>query len=175
MAAVVAARWRMGWGAVGALRFPGAVGTIGTAGCWASVELLLLLCCINLPLCATPPAVRGLLLDSRKAQSSHYVPGVAEGVLVLRPAAAGGDQQGRHAAGLAAAAGQQAQVAMLCLERLIALGECCLPSRSCLHAVFLACLGLRVPSLPPAKPTPAGPPSLSWPLSLSLSPPCSRA
>jgi hypothetical protein len=66
-------------------------------------------------------AVRGLLLDSRKAQTSSYVPAVAEGLLAV-PASGGAADQGRHSAGLAAGAGQQAQVAMLCLERLISLG-----------------------------------------------------
>ncbi|KAL4439824.1 hypothetical protein ABPG75_002825 [Micractinium tetrahymenae] len=65
-------------------------------------------------------AIRGLLLDSRrKAQPSNYAPAVAEGLLSVR--SGGGDAAGRHSAGLAAVAGQQAEVAMLCLERLISL------------------------------------------------------
>lgn len=68
-------------------------------------------------------AVRGLLLDSRrKSQPSNYAPAVAEGLLAVR--SGGGDAAGRHSAGMAAAAGQQAEVAMLCLERLISLGGC---------------------------------------------------
>ncbi|KAL4423628.1 hypothetical protein ABPG77_009215 [Micractinium sp. CCAP 211/92] len=65
-------------------------------------------------------AIRGLLLDSRrKAQPSNYAPAVAEGLLAVRSDR--DDAAGRHSAGLAAAAGQQAEVAMLCLERLISL------------------------------------------------------
>jgi hypothetical protein len=108
------------------------------------------------------PAVRGLLLDSRKAQSSNYVPAVADGVLALR-AATGGDAQGRHAAGLSAAAGQQAQVAMLCLERLIALGKCGLPQHSCRLVNFLAAMGLGSLSLPAANPPLPHPGSLPTP------------
>lgn len=64
-------------------------------------------------------AIRGLLLDSRrKAQTGNYAPAVSEGLLAVRPA---GGQAGRHSTALAAAAGQQAEVAMLCLERLISL------------------------------------------------------
>jgi hypothetical protein len=111
----------------------------------------------RLPRFATaPPAVRGLLLDSRKAQSSNYVPAVAEGVLAVR-AAAGGDQQGQHAAGLAAAAGQQAQVAMLCLERLIALGECCCLTIAVSMPIVWLEWGKDSLSLPACQPAPAGP------------------
>ncbi|EFN51132.1 hypothetical protein CHLNCDRAFT_141330 [Chlorella variabilis] len=65
-------------------------------------------------------AIRGLLLDSRKSQVGSHVAAVAEGLLAAPPSG-GPDDTARHAAGLAAAAGQQAQVAMLCLERLISL------------------------------------------------------
>ena len=79
-----------------------------------------------LPACL--PAVRGLLLDSRKTPAGSHMPAVAEGLLAVRPGAgagaggSGAEHQARHRAGLAAAAGQQAAVAMLCLERLISLG-----------------------------------------------------
>ena len=75
---------------------------------------------LQLPPACAPAAVRGLLLDSRrKAQPGSHASAVSEGLLAVRSSSDGG----RHAAGLAAAAGQQAEVAMLCLERLVALGE----------------------------------------------------
>ena len=85
-----------------------------------------------------PCAVRGLLLDSRKSQVGSHVAAVAEGLLAAPPSG-GPDDTARHAAGLAAAAGQQAQVAMLCLERLISLGEpaCRRPALACRLAGWL--------------------------------------
>ncbi len=87
-------------------------------------------------------AVRGLLLDSRrKAQPSNYAPAVAEGLLAVRSDR--DDAAGRHSAGLAAAAGQQAEVAMLCLERLISLGGCWKHTRLTFSRNFSASLGCR--------------------------------
>lgn len=62
-----------------------------------------------------------------KRASSASLPATPPHSATLLPTCA---QAARHAASLAAAAGQQAEVAMLCLERLISLGKLLLSSMS---------------------------------------------
>lgn len=97
-------------------------------------------------------AVRGMLGDSRKTEVSNYLPAVGEGVLARREGSGGGPSA--LAAG-AATASQNAEVALLCLERLVLLvraerggsracgvGGRCLGSRSpglCAQAAALSC------------------------------------
>jgi hypothetical protein len=63
-------------------------------------------------------------MESRRTDAGNYLPAVYEGALASGGAAGGQEVGGgKYKAAVAASAGQQAEVALLCLDHLVAMGE----------------------------------------------------